>query len=979
MTANSRPGKTVKQPRRAKRLAKPAAGKTRQAKVEPSFPVVALGASAGGLEALSSFFSALPPVTGMAFLVVQHLSPTQGSMLSELLGKAAHLSVVEAKDGIALEPEHAYVIPPNQYLSLDDGRLKLEKPARSEHPHLAVDHLFFALAEELQDLAVAAVLSGTGMDGTEGIKAVKNRGGLTLAQDPQTAQYSGMPESAIASGHVDLILSPEKMGQELVRYMRHRQESSIKEHAMPAEQRVNWLAPILAYLRQTKGHDFSQYKTKTIMRRLGRRMAVHNIDSVARYAQLLKRDPGEADILVQDFLIRVSKFFRDPAAFKVLEEEVIPALFEGRSFERPLRVWVPGCSTGEEAYSIAMLLEEQMSGLMRDYRIQVFATDIDVVALEVARAGRYPTTIEADVSPERLRRFFTKQNGVYQVSKPLRDMLVFAEQSLIKDPPFSRMDLVSCRNVLIYLQADLQKRVLALFHYALNPNGFLFLGTSETISGMDDYFVPLQRDTKIYRRIDVNSPQGRRIEPLFLPDPAATGTGPVISAPSGGSPNFSAVIEKALLRDHTPPCVVVNARNEIVYFHGRTGRFLEAPPGAPTTDIIQMARPALNSALRTALHQVRTRGQIIHTGAAQADGGLIRITAAPLDEPSTPPGMVLLLVQDVEGKNSEGSSQFVSGEADAEAEVETLQLELYQTKEALQATIEEVETANEELQSSNEELQSSNEELQSSNEELETSREELQSVNEELHTVNAELELKVEELSRTNDDMNNLLASTAVGMIFLDRELRIQRFTPAATDIVPLIAGDIGRPLANISLDFKGGDLVDDLRHVVQDLATREREVCTSDGKWYLLKMRPYHTSDNRVGGAVLAFADITDTVRLRTARKLVGALDCCPTMALVVDTDGLSMYTNAAFSEATGLTLDPSKPQSLEALGVRPVAAKDWANGWRTLLGGGTWSGTMELPGPQGQSVHAATSAAGIAADGRAASSIALYFNPLQ
>ena len=977
MTTNSRAGKTGKKPRSAKRPSKPAASDTPQPKREVAFPVVALGASAGGLSALSSFFGELPPVTGMAFVVVQHLSPTQGSLLSELLAKAAHLSVVEAQDGVVLEPEHAYVIPPNRYLSLNNGRLQLEKPEQSEHPHLAVDHLFFALAEELEDRAVAVVLSGTGRDGTEGIKAVKNRGGLTIAQDPATAQYGGMPESAIATGLVDLILPPEAMGTELLRYMHHREGARAEEYAMPPEQRVHWLAPILAYLRQVKGHDFSQYKTKTIMRRLGRRMAVHNIDSVARYAQFLKDNPGEADILVQDFLIRVSKFFRDPAAFEVLEEKVIPALFEGRSLDKPVRVWVPGCSTGEEAYTIAMLLEERMSTLMKDYRIQVFATDIDSAALEVARAGRYSTSIEGDVSPDRLRRFFTKQEGFYQVSKPLRDMLVFAEQSLIKDPPFSRMDLVSCRNVLIYLQADLQKRVLALFHYALNPDGFLFLGTSETISGMDDYFVPLQRDTKLYRRVDVGSSQGRRIEPLFLPDPAATRLSPVAGITGGASPDFSATIEKTLLRDHTPPCVVVNARNEIVYFHGRTGRFLEAPPGAPTTDIIQMARPALNSALRTALHQVRTRGHTVHTGAAQSNGSLIRVTAAPLNDPSVPPGMVLLLVQEVQGEESQGSTQYVSGESDAGAHIEALQLELHQTKEALQATIEEVETANEELQSSNEELQSSNEELQSSNEELETSREELQSVNEELHTVNSELEVKVEELSRINDDMNNLLASTAVGMIFLDRELRIQRFTPAATEIVPLIAGDVGRPLANISLDLKYDDLIDDLKHVVQNFETREREVSTSEDRWYLLKMRPYRTSDNRVGGAVLAFADITDTVRLRTARKLVGALDCCPTMALVVDTDGRVHYTNAAFTQATGRACDPSRPESLEGLGVRPEASNDWDNGWRTLLGGGTWSGTMELPGADGQSLRAATTATGMAADGGPACSIALYFNP--
>ena len=420
MTANAPPGQTRGAPRKGKRPSKRAANKAQQPVDESGFPVVALGASAGGLDALSHFFDNLPAATGMAFVVVQHLSPTQGSMLSELLAKAAHLSVVEAVDGAILVPDHAYVIPPGRYLTLSEGRLRLEAPADSQHPHLSVNHLFFTLAEQLEDRAVAIVLSGTGSDGTDGIKAVKSRGGLTIAQDPRTAQHGGMPESAIATGQVDLVLAPEAMGTELVRYMRTREGASAGEQTMPAAQRIQWIAPILAHLRQVKGHDFSQYKTKTIMRRIGRRMAVHNIDSIARYSQFLRENPGEADILVQDFLIRVSRFFRDSESFHVLEEKVIPALFEGRKAWRPIRVWVPGCSTGEEAYSIAMLLEEHMSGLTHRYRIQVFATDIDSAALDVARAGRYPASIASDVPPVRLRRFFTKHNGFYQVSKALR-------------------------------------------------------------------------------------------------------------------------------------------------------------------------------------------------------------------------------------------------------------------------------------------------------------------------------------------------------------------------------------------------------------------------------------------------------------------------------------------------------------------------------------------------------------------------------
>lgn len=942
----------------------------------PAFPVVALGASAGGLDALSRFFAELPANTGMAFVVVQHLSPTQGSLLSEILGKAAHLAVVEAEDGAVLMPEHAYVIPPNRYLTLNEGRLRLEAPAGSDHPHLTVNRLFFTLAEQLGEWAVAVVLSGTGSDGAEGLTAVKNRGGLTIAQDPRSAQHIGMPDSAVATGAVDLILTPEAMGKELIRYMAHRKKAN-KDGAsdMPSEQRAQWLSPILRLLREVKGHDFSQYKTKTIMRRIGRRMAVHHIDDISDYARFLRDNPVEAGTLFQEFLIRVSSFFRDPAAFEVLEQDVIPTLLERLDSEQSIRVWVPGCSTGEEAYSIAMLLAEHAAAQSAHVRIQVFATDIDSVALDNARAGRYPASIASKLSPERLRRFFNRRDDGYQVSKALRDMLVFAEQSLIKDPPFSRMDLVSCRNLLIYIQADMQKRILALLHYALKPGGFLFLGSSETVGSMSDLFAPLRSETAIYRRLDMPASHGRRMDPLFLPDPLTSGR-PSVQPVAGNEPvDLPRIVETALLRDHTPPCVVVNARNEIVYFHGHTGRFLEPPAGPPTTDILKMARVGLESALRTALHQARKRDQPVHTGAARSDG-FIRITALPLHEHRIPDDMVLLLVQEVEAEQSESVTHYQS-EGTADAHYDALQLELHQTKDALQATIEEVETSNEELQSSNEELQSSNEELQSSNEELETSREELQSVNEELHTVNVELEHKVEELSRTNDDMHNLLSSTAIGMIFLDRSLKVQRFTPAVTNIVPLIQGDIGRPLANISHDLEYDHLVEDLDGVLANLVQCEREVRTSQDQWYLLRMRPYHTADNRVGGAVVAFMNITDTVRLRAIRKLGDALDHCPLMALIVDTAGRFEYANAAFSATTGLSLDSKARPSLNELGLEPYASEDWENKWRALLSGGTWSGTMKLKTRDGHSVKTATEAAGLAPDGGNVAHIAFYLGP--
>lgn len=954
----------------------PGAVGTPAASQQPSFPVVALGASAGGLDALSRFFAELPADSGMAFVVVQHLSPTQASLLSDILGKAAHLSVVEAEDGVLLRPEHAYVIPPNRYLTVAQGRLRLEEPEGSSHPHLSIDRLFLTLAEQLRERAVAVVLSGTGTDGAEGIRAVKSRGGLTIAQDPSSAQHPGMPERAIATGSVDLTLPPESMGKELIRYMRQREQAADGELDMGHDERAQWLAPILRLLHEVKGHDFSQYKTKTIMRRIGRRMAVHNMDNIADYAQFLSDNPAEAATLFQEFLIRVTSFFRDPAAFDVLGKVVIPAIVNGAESNDTVRIWVPGCSTGEEAYSIAMLLDEQTAGRSGHLRIQIFATDIDSAALDIARAGFYPASIAEDLTPERLRRFFKKRDGGYQVNKTLRDMLVFAEQSLIKDPPFSRMDLVSCRNLLIYIRPAMQKRVLALLHYALKPNGVLFLGTSETVGGASDLFEPLRKDTNIYRRLNVAPSRGRGMDQLFLPDPLTLARRSA-GAVSDDSLELPRLVETVLVRDHTPPCVVVNANNEIVYFHGHTGRFLEPPAGRPTTDIAKMARPGLGSALRTALHQARSRNQVFHTGAGSSEG-LVRITARPLRETGMPEGMVMILVQEVESEHSESVTHY-RADGDTSAQYETLQLELYQTKEALQATIEELETSNEELQSSNEELQSSNEELQSSNEELETSREELQSVNEELHTVNGELEHKVEELSRINDDMNNLLASTAIGMIFLDRDLKVQRFTPAVTGIVPLIQGDIGRPLANISHDLEYDHLVEDLESVLANLVQCEREVRTHHDQWYLLRMRPYHTADNRVGGAVVAFRNITDTVRLRATQKLTRALEICPLMAIIVDTSARLEYANTAFINRTGLSLAPGERPTLAELALEAEDQESWKERWPALLGGGSWSGAMKLTLNDKAVQKISTNASGIATDLETISHVVLYMSPAE
>lgn len=849
----------------------------------PGFPIVGIGASAGGLAAFEAFFSGMPADAdpGMAFVLVQHLAPDHKSILSELIRRYTRMQVSEVEDGMVVRPNCAYIIPPNCDMALLNGGLQLVAPAAPRGLRLPIDFFFRSLALDQRERAVGIVLSGTGSDGTAGVRAIKGEGGMVMVQTPESADFDGMPRSAIATGLIDYEVAPGEMPAQLMAYAAHAYGRPVSlARAAPAAMDENALKKTFVLLRAQTGHDFSLYKQSTIRRRIGRRMAVHQIDSMNGYVKYLQQTPLEVELLFRDILIGVTNFFRDPDAFKVLEDEVIPNLVAGKPAGGTIRIWSPGCSTGEEAYSLAILLAERMEKLRQNCTVQVFATDIDAQAIATARAGLYPASIAADLSPERLARFFSAEPGgnAYRVRKNIRDMLVFSEQDVLKDPPFSRLDLISCRNLLIYLGRELQKELIPLFHYALVPGGFLFLGTSETVGDASNYFVALDRKAKLYqRREDLRGSQ-RAAFSRFAPQKTSTLPRSAARAISATKLPLRELAEQALLQE-VAAGALVNAHGDILYLHGRTGLYLEPAPGeAGVNNILKMAREGLRRELASALHRAAVAGETVrveglrvktngHSTAVNFSVRCVASAAAPevqlylvvLQEaaPITSGTKVKTLARP--GKGALGKEPAI------ETSLKALRQELQAKEEFLQSAIEELETSTEELKSSNEEMQSVNEELQSSNEELETSKEEMQSVNEEMATVNTELQAKVTELSRANNDMNNLLAGTGIGTVFIDHQLRILRFTPAAARVINLILGDVGRPVGHIVSNLVGYDrLAADAKAVLDTLTPKEAEVQTIEGRWYTLRIQPYRTLENVIEGVVISFIDITETVRIR-------------------------------------------------------------------------------------------------------------------
>ncbi|MEO8635904.1 MAG: chemotaxis protein CheB [Gemmatimonadales bacterium] len=851
---------------------------------ERSFPIVGLGASAGGLAAFEAFFRALPADSGvdMAFVLVQHLAPDHPSILTELIQRYTTLPVHEVTDGVTVQRNSIYVIPPNRDLAFLNGTLHLLEPVAPRGQRLAIDFFFRSLAQDQHERAIAIVLSGTGSDGTGGVREIKGEGGMVMAQAPDSTDFDGMPRNAIATGMVDFVLSPAEMPGELLAYCGHAFGRAPNASSRTTTGTSAALHKIFVLLRAQTGHDFSQYKQTTIARRVERRQAVHRIQEVDAYVRLLQQSPGEVDALFLDLLIGVTSFFRDPEAFAALEAHVIPSLFANRPADAAVRVWVPACSSGEEAYSIAILLIEYQNAAKRNCKLQVFATDIDRRAIDCARIGRYPASVAADLTPERLARFFTlEEDGThYRIQKRVRDVLVFSEQNVVRDPPFSRLDLISCRNLLIYLGGDLHKRLIPLFDYALRPGGHLFLGTSETIGDFGSLFSTVDRKAKIYQDRDDGHVRlgggGRFLSPVL---PAGVPRrAPRRTAPNADS-RLRELTESALLQHQALAGALVNDRGDILYLHGRTGQYLELASGELETNILKMARDGLNRPLGVALRRavarkervyqpglsVKTNGdftlvdltvQPVDTG--RGEGGesvvflvILEAAATPLSDPALP-------VQAVEG---EDPSQPV------DARIEALTRELRMKEESLQISNEELETSNEELKSSNEEMQSVNEELQSTNEEMETSKEELQSVNEELSTVNVELQSRVADLSQANNDMNNLLAGTGVGTIFVGHGLQIKRFTPSVTQLINLIPTDVGRSVGHIVSNLLGyNHLVEDVQRVLDTLVPMEVEVQSKADKWFLLRIRPYRTLENVIEGAVITFTDMTDMKQAQAA-----------------------------------------------------------------------------------------------------------------
>ncbi len=861
---------------------------------EPSFPIVGIGASAGGLAAFESFFSGIPADTDpdMAFVLVQHLAPDHKSILAELIQRYTRMKVFEVEDGMFVEPNCAYIIPPGYDMAFLNGALQLFEPFATRGLRLPIDFFFRSLAHDQCDRAIAIVLSGNASDGTLGVRAIKGEGGMVMVQTPESAEYDGMPRSAIATGLVDYELPPAEMAGMLIAYSSHAFKKKSGD-TIAAPKFENSLKKIFILIRDNTGHDFSSYKLNTIRRRVERRMAVHQIDSIEKYLKYIQQSKEEIDALFKDLLIGVTNFFRDTDSFNSLNESVIPKLFSGKSSGSLVRVWSAGCSTGEEAYSIAILLQEHMELLDKNFIVQIFATDIDPHAISCARAGIYPASIAADITPERLKRFFTSDPGstdgrsqMYQINKSIRDMLIFSEQNIIKDPPFSKLDLICCRNLMIYMEGDMQKNLIPLFHYALNPNGFLFLGTSESVGEFTDLFQVIDRKSKLYMRKDNGLNAPRTSVGGFFPSNKHTSPVAITNEPRKTEVSPRELAEKTLLKYLVPPSVLVNGKGDIFYLHGRTGVYLEPAEGeVEGYNIIKMAREGLRHGLSSSLRKASQSKGIVNcpnlSVKTNGDFTKVNLTIYPVagdDKTDLPDQMFLIVLE--EGNisdtaqinqtalRSDNTSDEIDDNSDnnrLEALVASLRDELQAKEEYLQTTIEELETSNEELKSANEEMQSINEEMQSTNEELETSKEELQSVNEEVSTVNNELSAKVADLSRANNDINNLLAGTGIATIFVNHQLQIIKFTPTASEIINLIKSDIGRPVNHILTNLSGYDNLSlDIQTVLDTLIPKIIEVQTVKGDWYRMNILPYRTQDNVIDGAVISFIDITDSRRLQ-------------------------------------------------------------------------------------------------------------------
>src|SRR2546429_2175147 len=833
----------------------------------PDFPVVAIGASAGGLEAFKRFMGAMPADGGIAFALIPHLDPNHASLMVELLAKYTRMPIHEAGHGMAIERNHVYVIPPKHYLAFNDGVLALSRPPEARGRQTAIDFSLRSLAEDRKEKAIGVIFSGTGSHGTAGIKEIKFVGGMVMVQDPATAEYDQMPRSAIATGLVDYVLAPEDMPAALLRYVNHAYVQAGTETISPGQEAAETVKRVLALLRTRTRYDFRCYRKSMLMRRVQRRMGLLHLDRVDDYLKRLRDDPEEVAALDKDLLIGVTAFFREPEAFVVLTEQVIPDLIRHADGDQAIRVWCCGCATGEEAYSLSMVLIEQFAAVKRVPNFQIFASDVSEASLEVARQGSYPESIVSDVSPERLHRFFTRVGeNHYQVSKQIRDPIIFAQQNMLSDPPFSKLDLISCRNLLIYLEPEVQAKAIQMFHFALNDGAYLMLGPSESIGRALELFEPVARKSRVYRRL----PQGRptRLELPLVPRRGRDAPTAKPGAGARGELRTSELMQHALTH-YAPASVLINRGYEILSMQGPLVDYLEFPPGQPTQNLLTLARQGLRTKIR-ALCQKAIDGNapVVDSSAhVRRNGQYIAcsVTARPITEPREAQGWLLVVFQDRFDERAEPPTS--APPAPESPFVRQLEDELRTARDDLRSASEDFESANEELKASNEEVMSVNEELQSANEELESSKEELQSLNEELITVNSQLQEKVDELDRANADLTSLLESTEIATLFLDTELRVKRFTPGITDLVNVRPGDLGRPVADFATNFQDDPLLADCRRALEKLTSVERQMQSFGGQSCIRRVFPYRTGGNRIEGLIVTYTTISQLV---AARKLI-------------------------------------------------------------------------------------------------------------
>jgi len=849
-------GKTPAVTPKKKTVTKRAPANAGSVRIKDKFPIVGIGASAGGLEALELFLANVPENSGMGFVIVQHLDPTHKGVMVELLQRGTLMKVFQVRDRMRVEANCVYIIPPNKDMSILHGVLHLLEPVAPRGLRLPIDFFLRSLADDQQERSIGVILSGMGSDGSLGLRSIKEKMGAVFVQDPASAKFNGMPQSAVESGLADVVASVDALPERILAYLKHV-PSVVKDDFHVEDKAQSALEKVIILLRSQTGHDFSMYKKTTIYRRIERRMGLHQLDKISGYVRFLRENPQEVEILFRELLIGVTSFFRDPEEWEKLRTDVLPALLNGRKNDQPLRVWVPACSTGEEAYSLAILFKEfiEKTQPAKNITLQIFATDLDQHAIEKAREGFFPANIAADVSAKRLDRYFVKVEHGYQAAKSIREMIVFAPQNIIMDPPFTKLDLVSCRNLLIYLTPELQKKILPLFHYSLNPGGFLFLGNAETIGSYTDMFTSLGAKTRIYKRLA--SPLTS--EMVGFPTTLFTAKTGETAKSMKSNTNLQTLADELILQKFSPAAVLTNDKGDILYINGRTGKYLEPAAGKANWNIFVMAREGLRYGLTTAFQKAVREKETVTIKNTVVDTALgrqaVNVTIQPLKGNTPLNGMVMLVFTDAivepqikrPGKPRKDSTLVVE-----------LGQELERARQEVQSIREEMQSSQEELKSTNEEMQSTNEELQSTNEELTTSKEELQSMNEELHTVNNELQARLDELSHTNNDMKNLLDSTDIATLFLDSSLCVRRFTAETSKITKLIPGDVGRPITDIASTLLYPELTEDSREVLRTLAKVEKQVVTQDGKWYVARILPYRTFENMIDGVVITFTDIS-------------------------------------------------------------------------------------------------------------------------